>query len=179
MVGTVDLSRPLTQAAFGELVGISQQAVSDFIKVAALGPGVSGAEMLQAYCERLREVAAGRASSEIGGLDLVQERAALAREQRLGYEIKNAVARKTYAPISLLAETLATASQAVVERFDHLPGTLKKSCPELPAPALDQVLTVIAEARNAWVTGTQRLLAEQLSTEEADAAPGEEEEPEA
>lgn len=80
-MGVVDLSMTMTQAAFGQLVGISQPAVSDFVKVAALGPGVSAGDMLLAYCERLREQAAGRLG-ETMGLDLVQERAALAREQR-------------------------------------------------------------------------------------------------
>lgn len=164
-MSTVDLSKPMTQAAFGALVGVSQQAVSEFIRTAALGPGVPAGDMLLAYCERLREMAAGRGSAEGGGLDLVQERAALAREQRLGYEIKNEVARKTYGPIALLAETLAMASQAVVERFEQLPGALKKACPDLPEPARDQVMVVIAAARNEWVERTRQLVTDQLAGE--------------
>lgn len=169
----VDLSKPITQAAFGELVGVTQQAVSEFVRVAALGPGVSAGDMLVAYCERLREVAAGRMSQEAGGLDLVQERAALAREQRLGYEIKNEVARKTYAPIALLAETLALASQSVVEQFEQLPSALKKACPDLPEAARDQVMVVIAAARNAWVAGTRQLASEQLAASATDDEPDE------
>lgn len=165
MVGRVDLSKPMTQAKFGELVGVSQQAVSDFFRVAALGPGVSAAATLLAYCERLREVAAGRASSEAGGLDLVQERAALAREQRIGYEIKNAVARGEFAPIVLLAEVLAMASQAVVERFEQLPGALKKACPEMPDAGRDQVMTVLAAARNEWEARTRELVVKRLEEE--------------
>jgi len=163
----VDLSKTITQAAFGDLVGVSQQAVSEFYKVACLGPGVPAGDVLIAYCERLREMAAGRLG-EGGGLDLVQERAALAREQRLGHEIKNEVARKTYGPITLLAETLALASQAVVERFEQLPSALKKSCPDLPEAARDQVMAVIASARNEWVSRTRQLVAEQLAETLAD-----------
>ncbi len=172
MVGVVDLSRPLSQAQFGELVGVSQQAVSDFIRTAALGP-VTGHELLLAYCERLREVAAGRGSLEAGGLDLVQERAALAREQRIGHEIKNEVARKTYAPIALLAETLALASQAVSERFEQLPGALKKACPDLPEAARDQVMRAITDARNQWVDNTRQLAVQQLAGESEDDQPEE------
>jgi phage terminase Nu1 subunit (DNA packaging protein) len=161
-VALVDLSKPMTQAAFGELVGMTQQAVSEFVKVAALGPGVPAGDMLVAYCERLREMAAGR-MGEAGGLDLVQERAALAREQRLGYEIKNEVARRTYAPIALLAETLALASQSVVEQFEQLPSALKKSCPDLPEAARDQVMKAVAAARNAWVDRTRQLATEQVA----------------
>ena len=165
MVGQVDLQRHMTQAEFGEMVGISQQAVSDFIKGAALGR-CTGGEMLLAYCERLREMAAGRAGFETGGLDLVQERAALAREQRIGYEIKNSIARGTYAPIALLSEVLATANQAVVERFEQLPSMLRKACPDMPEAARDQVMQSIAAARNEWVSRTGELVARQL--EDAD-----------
>lgn len=160
-MGVVDLSKPMTQAAFGELVGVSQQAVSEFIKVAALGPGVPVGEMLIAYCERMREMAAGRLG-EGGGLDLVQERAALAREQRIGHEIKNEVARKTYAPIALLAETLGMASQAVSDHLEQLPGALKKACPDLPESARDQVMAAIAAARNEWIDQTRQLVAEHV-----------------
>jgi phage terminase Nu1 subunit (DNA packaging protein) len=156
------MSKPMKQADFGELVGVSQQAVSEFIKAASLGPGVSVGEMLIAYCERLREMAAGR-MGEGGGLDLVQERAALAREQRLGYEIKNEVARRTYAPVTLLTETLAMASQSVGEGFDHLPGALKKACPDLPEAARDRVMHTIALARNEWKERTARLIVDQLT----------------
>lgn len=167
MVKMVDLQRHITQAEFGELVGISQQAVSEFVKGAALGPATAG-EMLLAYCDRLREMAAGRASFETGGLDLVQERAALAREQRIGYEIKNAIARGTYAPITLLSEVLATANQAVVERFEQLPSMLRKACPDMPEAARDQVMQSIAAARNEWVSRTGELVVKQL--EEAEPA---------
>jgi phage terminase Nu1 subunit (DNA packaging protein) len=155
----------MTQAEFGQIVGVTQQAVSDFVRVAALGPGIAAGEMLLAYCDRLREVAAGRGWSEAGGLDLAQERAALAREQRIGHEIKNEVARKTYAPISLLSETLALASQAVGERFEQLPSALKRECPDLPEAARDALMRAIAAARNEWAERTMQLITEALANE--------------
>lgn len=91
-------------------------------------------------------------------LDLAQERAWLAREQRIAVEMRNAITRGEYAPIQLLGEVLAGASQAVAERFDHLPGQLRKSCPDLPQQALDQVMKTIAEARNEWVRQTVELV---------------------
>ena len=166
-MGVVDLSMSLTQAAFGRLVGISQPAVSDFVKVAALGPGVSAGDMLLAYCERLREQAAGRLG-ETMGLDLVQERAALAREQRECQAIKNAVARKEYAPVGLLADVLGQASSAVVDRFDQLEGALRKSCPDLPDEAKTTVQQVIAAARNEWIRSTERLAIEAIAATPAE-----------
>ena len=126
---------------------------------------------LRRYCQRLREQAAGRMGSEVGGLDLAQERAALAREQRKGIEIKNAVLRGEFASIQLLAEVLATASQAVAQRFDHLPGQLRKACPNLPAEAIEQVMGAIAQARNEWVAGTVALVSASISTTDDEPSP--------
>lgn len=159
---TISLSSPITQAAFGELVGISQQAVSDFVRVAALGPGVSAHDMLLAYCARLREQAAGRMGEEAGGLDLVQERAALARSQRIAQDLKNAVAAGEYAPIGLLADVLAAASAGMVARIDQLDGALRKAAPDLPEEARLVVLQVIAAARNEWIKSTAKLVDRQL-----------------
>jgi phage terminase Nu1 subunit (DNA packaging protein) len=162
------MRQAISQAEFGAWVGISEARVSQLMAEGVLTRGESGHEWLVAYCERMRDIAAGRASSETGGLDLVQERAALAREQRLGIAIKNAVARGEYAPISLLAEVLATASQSVSERFEQLPGLLRKVCPELPDTARDQVMSAIADARNQWVRATARLVAEAVTPPDDD-----------
>ena len=152
------LDQPCRQAEFGDLVGISQPAVSDLVSKGVLDNGAVLRQWLLAYCLRLREQAAGRLGSEVGGLDLAQERAALAREQRQGIAIKNAVLRGEYAAVSLLAEVLAAASQSVAERFDHLPGQLRKACPDLPPAAVDQIMTAVASARNEWVRATVALV---------------------
>lgn len=148
----------VTQAEFGAAVGISQQAVSQLVQAGVLREGAAAADWLQAYCHRLREQAAGRMGAGDSGLDLATERAALARAQREGIEIKNAVLRGDYAAVSLLSEVLATASQAVAERFEHLPGQVRKACPDLPATAIDQVMKIIADARNEWVRQTAALV---------------------
>lgn len=150
----VDLSVTQPQNVLAILVGISEARVSTLAD--DIPTNVPAGQWLHAYCARLREQAAGRSSD--GPLDLSQERAALAREQRMGIEIKNAVLRGEYASIELLAEVLASASQAVSERFDHLPGMLKKACPDLPSAAIDQVMATIAGARNEWVRSTAELV---------------------
>lgn len=163
----IDFDSPAVQAVTGEIVGVSQQAISAMVSDGKLPTFATQGEMVHAYCQRLRDQAAGRLGAELGGLDLVQERAALAREQRLGIEIKNAVARGEFAPISLLSEVLATASQSVVERFEQLPGLLKKACPDLPDAAREQVMTALASARNEWVRATESLV---LAKAESDSA---------
>ncbi len=158
----VDLSAPFSQTALAELVGVTQPAISAMVSDGKLQTAGTLGEVLQAYCKRLRLQAAGRMGDEVGGLDLVQERAALAREQREGQAIKNAVARKEYAPVGLLADVLGMAASAVVDRFDQLEGALRKACPDLPDDAKTTVQSVIAAARNEWIRSTERLVTEAI-----------------
>jgi len=115
-----------------------------------------------AYIRRLREQAAGRLGGDSEGLDLVQERAALARSQREGQDIKNSVARGTYGPIDLLGDVLANAAQSVVDRFDQIPAALRRVCPDLPQPALNAIMRELSSARNEMVRKTESLMADML-----------------
>lgn len=157
----IDLDGPAKQAVLGGLVGVTQQAISAMVTAGALPQGGTLGEMLLAYCERLREQAAGRLGED-GGLDLVQERAALARSQRISQDMKNDIARGEYAPVGLLADALGLASSAVVDRFDQLEGALRKACPTLPDDAKATVMQVIASARNEWIRGTAKLVNDAL-----------------
>ena len=80
-MAVIDLSMQGTQTTLAELVGVTQPTISNLMtdgKIPAMG---TLGELLRAYCARLRDQAAGR-MGENTTLDLVQERAALAREQR-------------------------------------------------------------------------------------------------
>ena len=158
----IDLGKPVLQADVAGVVGVSQQAISALMGEGKLPNSGTLGEVLQAYCQRLRDQAAGRMGGEVGGLDLVQERAALAREQRIGQAMKNAIARGEYAPVGALADVLGMASSAVVDRFDQLDGALRKACPDLDEGARETVLQVIASARNEWIRATAKLVADQV-----------------
>ena len=161
--------RAPTQVEIGAHLDMSDRNLRDVLEQLGLSrTQASLAEIRVAYIRRLREQAAGRLGDTIGGLDLAQERAALARSQRDGIEIKNAVLRGDYASVTLLAEVLANASQSVAERFDHLPGLLRKTLPDLPQAAVDQVMVVIAAARNEWTRATVELVRTTLTTPEDD-----------
>jgi hypothetical protein len=68
------LQQPMTQEQFGDLVGISQQAVSELLGRAILQGGQPAATWLRAYTKHLREQAAGRGADG----ELARERARLA-----------------------------------------------------------------------------------------------------
>jgi len=148
----VDLSEPVTQAEFGEMVGISQPAVSQLIAAGVLADGAPALMWLQAYVQRLREQAAGRSQA------LATERAALARSQREGQEIKNAVARKEFAPITVLGDVLGMAAAGVSDRMDALRGDLRRRCPELSEAALSTIDAMLADARAEWARATGSLV---------------------
>lgn len=148
----LDLSGPITQAEFGELVGISQPAVSQLITAGVFVEGATALLWLRAYVARLREQAAGRSQA------LATERAALARSQREGQEIKNATARKEFAPIAVLGDVLGMAAAGVSDRMDALRGDLRRRCPELSESALSVIEAMLADARAEWERATVSLV---------------------
>ena len=161
MSNLIDLDYEATQTALAGLVGVTQPTISNLMTDGKLPSSGTLGELLLAYCARLRDQAAGR-MGENTTLDLVQERAALAREQREGQAIKNAVARREFAPVGLLADVLGMAASAVVDRFDQLEGQLRKACPDLPDEARTVVQTVIASARNEWIRSTANIVCDGL-----------------
>jgi phage terminase Nu1 subunit (DNA packaging protein) len=154
-------SKTYSQTTLGALVGVLQPRISQLMTMGVIPEAVTLGEAMLAYCAYMREIAAGRSTN--GPLDLAQERAALARSQREGVDLKNAILRGEYAELRVLEQLLAAAAQAVVERMDHLPGLLHAACPDLPPAAVDQLMTTLATARNEWQRSTARLVVEQVA----------------
>ncbi len=148
----------VTQRVFSDLIGVSEAAVSNMMKSGVIASGDSLGNWIKDYCFHLREQAAGRAAQ--GDIDLVTERALLARSQREGQEIKNAVARGAYAPIELLSDVLSDAAQAVVDQLEQIPAGIIRICPDLPHPVIELVMTQIANARNEMARKTVSLSAD-------------------
>ena len=116
-------------------------------------------ELIRAYVGQLRKTAAGR-GEEVS--ELARQKTLLIKAQTEAQDLKNAVARGEYAPIGILADVLALASSAIVDRLDQLEGQLRKACPDLPEEARMVILRVIADARNEWIRSTSRLVADSL-----------------
>lgn len=158
----VNMNAPVVQAEVAKVVGVTKQAISAMIQEGKLPDCKTTGELISAYCERLRDQAAGRLGGVPGGLDLVQERAALAREQRIAQKMKNDVANGVYAPIGLLSDVLGFASSAVVGHLDQLEGLLRKSCPGIDEEIMTVILRVIANARNEWIRSTCKIVTDKL-----------------
>lgn len=141
----IDLNGKITQAAFGEMVGVSQPAVSDLLSRGIIAADQPAREWLKAYCQHLREQAAGRAAA--GGLDLAAERAHLARVQRERIEMQNAVTRRELAPVTLMESVLAHVGRQIVGILEAIPVQLKRRS-SLGAEDLAFVSAEIVKARN-------------------------------
>lgn len=163
-----------TQSEIAAHLDLSDRSIRELQTKLNLSSNYTLDEIRIAYIRNLREQAAGRASAD-GELDLVQERAGLAREQRISMELKNAITRKEYAPVELIATVLATASQTITDELNALPSTLKKISNNLP----DEVITAIDEAcrkaRTNWVHAVTMPNLEPTDIEQSDTDTFEEE----
>jgi len=149
------------------MVGVSQQAVSALVTRRVLLPGASGGVWLRAYCENLREQAAGRRSE--GNLDLVQERARLAREQADRVAMENAIERKELAPVAVIEQVLAAVGRQVAGILEAIPVQIKRRSDAISKQDLDFIEQEIVKARNLAA-------AIELNLEELDAVAGADEE---
>jgi len=111
-----------------------------------IAEGQALGEWLHKYCAHIREIAAGRAAN--GEIDLVTERAFLARAQRERIDMNNAVTRQEFGPIEALEQGLSDCMARVASKLETIPGKLKLANDKLTADDLDQVAAVLAEVRN-------------------------------
>lgn len=136
----------MTQASFGSLVGVSQQAIGNLVGRGVLDATMTGQAMLHAYCSHLRETAAGRQAG--GDLDLVEERARLAKAQRERIEMQNGVTRGELAPVVLIEEVLSKAGARIAGIFEAIPGAVRRRVPVLSSEEIGNIEKEIAKARN-------------------------------
>lgn len=165
---SLDLGQPVRQEAFGALVGISQQAVSDLVMRGLLArDGTCGAWLL-AYCANLREQAAGRAAN--GDLDLAAERALLAREQRIAQARKNALDRGELAPVDMIETVIARVGRQIAGVLEAVPVELRRRDPGLTAESLAFVEGELTRARNLAAEMTLEFVDELVDEDDDDDA---------
>lgn len=149
-----DLDQPCTQAQFGELIGVSQPAVSDMIAREVLTPGDSARRWLLAYCAHMREQAAGRGADG----ELAFQRSELARVSRERAEIKLALERRQYAPVAVIEQVLATVGRSIVGVLEPLHVNLHRQCPALTPEDLKLIQAEISRACDIAATASLAVL---------------------
>jgi phage terminase Nu1 subunit (DNA packaging protein) len=140
------LDQILTQQQFGDLVGITQQAVSDLQKRGVLKANATGRTWLLAYCGQLREEAAGRAGR------LAEARAALDEERRREIAMRNAVKAKEYAPVGLIEQVIAKVGRQAAGVLEGIVPALVLRWPDITAEQRQLVEEAVTAARNQAAT---------------------------
>lgn len=157
------LHREITQAEFGSMVGISQQAVSSLVARGVLRPGRTGAGWLRAYCDHMRLEAEGRAG------DLASASAELKRSRRAMVEEQLAEKRKQVLPAGVLSQLLRLAGRRVGQILESIPGEVRAGRIELSPEALRIVDDAVVRARGAVASVSLEEL-EAIEREEEDDA---------
>lgn len=144
------LNVQLTQAEFGELIGVTQQAVAGLLQRGVLVDGAVGEDWLIAYCEHLREIAAGRGGEEGVRLNLENTRATIRGKNadNARKELALAEKRRELMPTYLLEEVLAKASSRAGRILDTIPGEVRRRLPQLTSSDIAAVTATVARARN-------------------------------
>ncbi len=163
-----ELDNPMTQAAFGDLVGIGQPAVSDLMRRGIIQPGMNARAWLQAYCEHLRAV--GDERDPDGELTAGRTRVARATAEKV--EMLNAQTRREYAPVVLLGAVLRDIAGQISGHLGDLVPNIRCCLPELQSSVLAQIEAEVTACRE--VCSAANLAdADRLDSEEFDDdAPG-------
>ena len=133
----------ITQADCGQVVGITQQAVSDLMARRVIADGQTLGQWLLAYCRHLRDV--GRARGADTGL--AHQRAEQARVSRERNELQLASDRRRYAPIGVLELVCAHVGQSVAAVLASLPTDIDTACPGLTPAAREFIRATVDKAR--------------------------------
>lgn len=123
-------------------MGITQQAVSDLQRRGVLKLNVTGQAWLIDYCAHLREEAAGRAGV------LADASAALKNSQRAEVDMRVAIKRREFMPVSLISEILAKVGRQTSGILEGLVPAIRLRWPEITAEQLKLIDGEIARARN-------------------------------
>ena len=134
-VGRRDLlPETCTAAEFSNLIGVAIRNVRDLAAKGVMVPGKKRGEFLTgpsllAYVEDMRNKAAGRATAN--GVNLADERALLAREQRIEQERKNKVAAGEMISVDEAKEGWSRIGAAFRSAVLGLPSRIRAVVPSL------------------------------------------------
>lgn len=126
---------------------MAPQTAGDLLRKLGMSASSSSLDDIRiAYIRRLREQAAARTSD--GPLDLVNERARLAKEQADRLAMQNEVTRCELAPVALIEQVLSRAGTKVAGILEAIPGMIRRRSKSISSDDLDCITAEIVRARN-------------------------------
>lgn len=143
------LPEKITKSDLALVVGVSTQAIEALEKknvIRRIGRGMYAyPQAVQQICSHYREIAAGRAS-ESDDVDLVTERALLAREQRRGQEIKNAALTGELIEVSAVQRRWSKILSSIRAKMLSLPSELAQILAHLTRHDIETIDRAIRDA---------------------------------
>lgn len=112
------LDRPGSQAEFGVLVGISQQAVSGIAARGVLAPGATLRQWLLDYCAAIREAASGRGGEATTQQQLAEARIRESIAKATRYEVETAEKLSKLVDADFIEQQLAGWAAAGVQAVE-------------------------------------------------------------
>jgi phage terminase Nu1 subunit (DNA packaging protein) len=116
------LNVPASVTTFAQLVGVSQQSISQRIAAGELAQGQTLLQWLHAYCDRLRTVAAGRSGDDSAALTRARTEEALASAQLKQLQVAEKAG--VLIPVDEVEPRLASMVTAVRQELLALPEKL-------------------------------------------------------
>lgn len=145
--------KPVTDAVLADWLGVSDRMVRDLAErdlVVKVGRNRYGLKAsVQRYAANIRATAAGRSAE--GDIDLVTERALLARQQRIGQEIKNDLATGSVVPLDDVIAGVTAQNHRVRNKLLAIPAEVApraavlKSADEVRALIEDEIVQALQE----------------------------------
>jgi phage terminase Nu1 subunit (DNA packaging protein) len=146
-------ARPLNQTELAEVTGADLATISRLVSDGHVSLTDDWREQLRQLYRHWSEQAAGRRGN--GPLDIVQERANLARQQADKTNFQLRKARSEFVPVSLMFETLGYHGSAVKNHLMRVPHMMKSMFPDLPIKVVvaldDEVRRTLTDLGHHWL----------------------------
>lgn len=144
-------NRRPSQRELAEHLDMSERNLRDVLGAIGLDHRSSSRDEIRiGYIRHLREQAAGRGTGN--GLNLAEERAGLAREQKYLAQLRKQQVLGEWAPIDNLTLALSRVTAQMASAMETIPVQLKRQFPAMTAEQLDLVREELARGRNLLVS---------------------------
>lgn len=134
-----------------DILGVTPQTLGNWLKegLPVVQDNGTNAGKLYDCSEVIDWLVSRRAGSNGGGVNQKNQEVRLTKERADNLEIKNAILRREYAPISVVSAVLSKVGAQISATLDSLPLNMKRKIPSLTTTDLDIAKREVIKCQNA------------------------------